>query len=85
MAADSLIVVFFPTVWCTTNILLLVGFFFKVVGLCLLTSLWYNTCCLVFQEAHEGIRACNSAVMQQPTDPEEIRQRANNDPEIQVQ
>ncbi|XP_058947745.1 stress-induced-phosphoprotein 1-like [Pocillopora verrucosa] len=35
------------------------------------------------KEAHEGIRACNSAVMQQPTDPEEIRQRANNDPEIQ--
>ena len=51
----------------------------------MLTSLWYNTCCLGFQEAHEGIRACNSAVMQQPTDPEEIRQRANNDPEIQVQ
>ncbi|XP_027038848.1 stress-induced-phosphoprotein 1-like [Pocillopora damicornis] len=35
------------------------------------------------KEAHEGIRACNLAVMQQPTDPEEIRQRANNDPEIQ--
>lgn len=35
------------------------------------------------KEATEGIRACNLAVMQQPTDPEEIRQRANNDPEIQ--
>ena len=37
-----------------------------------------------FQEATEGKRACFTAMTEQPTDPEEIRARANADPEIQV-
>lgn len=37
-----------------------------------------------FQEATEGKRACFTAMSEQPTDPEEIRARANADPEIQV-
>ena len=38
-----------------------------------------------FQEATEGKRACFTTMSEQPTDPEEIRARANADPEIQVQ
>ena len=37
-----------------------------------------------FQEAAEGKRACVTEMSAQPTDPEEIRARANADPEIQV-
>ena len=36
------------------------------------------------QEAQEGLRACYKSFSEQPTDPEEIRRRANADPEIQV-
>ena len=32
----------------------------------------------------EGQKACYSAATEQPTDPDEIRRRANADPEIQV-
>ncbi|KAL9952289.1 hypothetical protein ACROYT_G039524 [Oculina patagonica] len=35
------------------------------------------------KEAKEGIRACQKGATEQPTDPEEIRRRANADPEIQ--
>lgn len=43
---------------------------------------YYNV--LYLQEATEGKRACFTAMSEQPTDPEEIRARANADPEIQV-
>ncbi|XP_068729564.1 stress-induced-phosphoprotein 1-like [Montipora capricornis] len=35
------------------------------------------------KEALEGLRACQKSFAEQPTDPEEIRKRANADPEIQ--
>lgn len=35
------------------------------------------------KEAQEGLRACYKSFSEQPTDPEEIRRRANADPEIQ--
>ena len=40
--------------------------------------------CLHFQEAMEGLKACQRSFSEQPTDPEEIKRRAQADPEIQV-
>ena len=39
---------------------------------------------LHFQEAMEGLKACQRSLSEQPTDPEEIKRRAQADPEIQV-
>ena len=39
---------------------------------------------LHFQEAMEGLKACQRSFSEQPKDPEEIKRRAQADPEIQV-
>lgn len=41
-------------------------------------------CILIFQEAKDGLQACYNSSHNPSSDPEEVKQRAMADPEVQV-